>query len=300
MHTRRSLRPLCLALLVSSATASAVEIAAPSSHPLNATVAGTYTVDGDKSTLRYAYARARQDAEGETKIDVLLSNISLDDDHIQRLVDDRYQGMKKLAALMLTFDANKPGHWHTHFVSETRVEGDAGMTSSGGPAPKIVDGHLIGMISLHHQGAAHQHSFIVYFDAPLAPLDDAQQCSGAAASTFARLGGRWGIEQWKGWGDMGGKAEQMTYSGTLNVDERLNPQQYHGTLHIIVGHGIRDIDEQVTLTCRGGKVSLHGAVIPETPWEPDVLEQDMHDDRLSGGGRDSGGREQNIALKKIR
>jgi hypothetical protein len=301
MHTLRPLRPLCLALLAFSAThADAVEIAAPSAHPLNPVVAGTYTVDGDKSTLRYAYTRQRDDAKDGATIDVLLSNIALDDEHIDRLVGEHYQGMKKLAALLLTFDANDPKHWQTQFVSETNVSGTAGMTSIGGPDPKIVDGRLIGMIALRHQGAAHQHSFMVYFDAPLAPPDDAQKCSAAAASTFARLGGRWGIEQWKGWGNLGGKTEQMTYSGTLNIDERLNPQQYHGTLHIVVGHGIPDISEQVTLTCRGGKVSLRGAVIPETPWDPDVLELDMRDDRLSGAGTDSGGHEQSIALKKIR
>lgn len=301
MHTSRPLRPLCLALLaLCAAHADAVEIAAPRAHPMNAAVAGTYTVDGDKSTLRYAYTRQREDAKGGAKIDVLLSNIALDEDHIDRLVNDRYQGMKKLAALLLTFDANDPKHWDTQFVSESSVQGTAGMTSIGGPDPKIVDGRLIGMIALRHQGAAHQHSFLVYFDAPLAPPDDAQKCSGAAASTFARLGGRWGIEQWKGWDNLGSKTGQITYSGTLNIDERLNPQQYHGTLHIIVGHGIPDINEQATLTCRSGKVSLHGAVIPETPWNPDVLELDMRDDRLSGTGSDSGGHEQSIVLKKIR
>jgi hypothetical protein len=310
--TMRRLRhsiPLLLALL--SGMAGAVEISQPSAHenPPNGAVAGTLTVDGQKSNLRYAYLRrshasaihANQAATASGNICVILSNLALDDTRIDAIVDGNYQGMKKLAGVMLTIDASAPKHWRTHFLSDTGMDGTAGMTQIGGEDPKIENGHVIGKISLHNQGAAHQRAFLTYFDVPLSALDEKTRCGIHGLANFTHVSGIWDIERWSGEeAGVSGKAQAATYSGSLRVDERLGPAQFHGTLHIVVGRGIPDIDEQATLTCADDKIQLRGAVVPESPWSPDTMELELRNDRLVGDGVDERGHKQHIVLKKVR
>jgi len=282
--------------------AAAVEISAPDAHavaPPQGVVAGTLTVDGQKTPLRYAYAR-RPAVDG-SDIYVILSNQALDDAHLAQFIDGHAGGTKKLAAVLFAIDPATPKKWQSGFISDGEIAGTAGFTQIGGSEPAIANGRVTGRISLHNQGAAHERSFLVNFDAPLDAPSAAAKCGAAALGTFSRLSGVWNIERWSAEeGAADGSSHAASYSGSLRIDERLAADQLHATLHIVVGRGIADIDEAATLTCSNGKAHLQGAVMPETPWAPDSIDLDMHADRLSGDGADASGHEQHIALKKIR
>ena len=306
MHTssyigRYRLRVLLLAALFPS-FAAAAEISAPQMHaeaPPQGVVAGTLTVDGQKVLLRYAYARRPRGTD--TDIYVILSNLLLDEPRLAQLIGGKPGGSKKLAAVLFAIDPETPNRWQAGFVSDREIAGTGGFTQIGGDAPAIANGHVTGTISLHNQGAAHERSFLVNFDIPLDAQSDAAKCSGAARGTFSRLSGVWEIERWSAEEDVaGGGKRAVTYTGSLRIDEHFGADQLHGTLHVVVGRGIADIDEPATLTCSNDKAHLQGAVMPETPWAPDTIDLDMRADRLRGDGADASGHEQHIALKKIR
>ena len=280
-------------------------------------VAGTLTINGAATSLRYAYARRHEGRPLDVKrlglhedqelpdgiVYVLITNRPVSEQQIARIIDDKYDGAKNLNGVLLAFDPNGSHHWESQFLTDTQLISIYGMTSTGGPPLKIENGRIIGMLALQNQDAVYQRAFLVYFNAPLAPAGvawtsdigniGAPPCGSMQAfADFTRtLPGPWAIETWAG-------SNGNSYTGTLAVDERISSNQFHGMFHFVIGDDKPDIDEQVTLTCTDAGISVHGAVIPETRWSPDTLELELKGKRMVGDGMDYMGQKQHIVLKK--
>lgn len=287
-------------------------------------VAGTLSINGASTTLRYAYARRQLAGELEMKrlrvakeqtlqqgvVYVLLANRPLSAQQIDSVIAGNYDGAKNLNAVLLIIDAAGTHHWEAVFVTDTQMFSIYGFTSTGGPDPKIENDRIVGMLALRNQDAVFQRSFLVYFDSAL-PAADAQwttdigqfgavPCgSPAAFADFVKvLPGKWTIETWAGELKSNDGPVAKSYTGTLAVDERISTAQFHGTFHFVAGDDKPDIEEQAMLDCTNGKIIVRGAVIPETHWIPDALALELKGRRLVGGGTDAAGQTQQVVLRK--
>ncbi len=221
-------------------------------------VAGTLSINGAETMLRYAYARRQLAGELEMKrlrlhkeqtlpqgvAYVLLANRPLSAQQIDSIIAGSYDGTKNLNAVLLIIDAAETHHWEAMFVTDTQMFSIYGFTSTGGPDPKIRNDRIVGMLALRNQDAVFQRSFLVYFDATL-PAPDAQwttdigqigavPCgSPAAFADFVHvLPGQWSIETWAGELKSSSGPVAKSYTGTFAVDERISTEQFHGTFSL--------------------------------------------------------------------
>jgi hypothetical protein len=280
-------------------------------------VAGTLTVNGSVTQLRYAYARRRQgraldatrlglhDDQAPQEVDyVLLTNLPLPDQKIDAIVDDEYKGAKNLNGILLGIDPTGANHWESQFLTDTQLFSVFGITSSGGIKPEVKDGRIFAMLALSNQDAIAQRAFLVDFDTALGPAKNSaastdKPAAGCGIPDFARtLPGKWVIEKWTDNAKSATGTVTESHKGTLVVDERMSADQFHGTLLISTADDRPPIEEQATLNCTDGKIVLRGTVIPETHWVPDILTLLLENKRLSGTGEDKKGQRQTVALKK--
>lgn len=282
-------------------------------------VAGTLTIDGKPTSLRYVYTREHAARKvdidrlglrhGETidsnVISVILSNEPISGELIDGIADDTAKVPASLIGIFLTIDPSRAYHWESQFLVNSERISLFGYTTTGGDSPRIDDGRIRAKLALTNQDAIHQRAFLIAFDSPLSLegtawtpgfVGTSYAASCGAASLFEEykkaMPGRWVAESWP-------EQNGISTKATLTVHEEVGGEQFLGTFHFVVSDGRPDIEEQVSIDCVDSKVHIRGAVIPQTPWAADSFVLELHGkNRLVGTGRDEVGRTMQVALKK--
>jgi hypothetical protein len=282
-------------------------------------VAGTMTIDGTATNLRYVYARGHAashvDIErlgfrhGETVdngvISVLVGNVPVTAEMAIGIVDGTATIPLDLIGILLTIDPSRGYHWESQFLFDGERISLYGYTTTGGEAPVAEDGRINAKLALTNQDAIHQRSFLMSFDSLLSwdgenwdgsALAYDQAICGSALRFDAykkAIPGRWVAESWLG-------TSGISTDATLTVNEEVGDEQFLGTFHFVVEGGAAEFDEAVAIDCLDSKVQVRGAVVPGTRWAADVLVFELQGNRLVGSGTDEAGRSMKVVLKKVR
>jgi hypothetical protein len=305
--------------IVSSSNAASSSYANKIISAPTGVVAGSITLDGKPTSLRYVYARGhaarRVDIErlglhhGETiengVISVLLSNVPLSSELVTDIVGDTPALPGNLIGILLTIDPSREYHWESQFLVDSERISLFGYTTTGGEAPAVEDGRIQAKLALRNQDAIHQRSFLMSFDSLLSwegedweggvRAYDQAICGSALQFDAYRkaMPGRWASESWLG-------TSGVPTDATLTVNEEVGDQQFLGTFHFVVEGGLAEFDEEVVIDCVDSKVHVRGAVVPGTRWAADTMVFDLLGKRLVGTGKDEANRSLNVVLKKIR
>ena len=282
-------------------------------------VAGTMTIDGKPTSLKYVYVREHGVHQididrlglrhGETiesdVINVLLSNEPLSAEQVDDLSGDTARIPANLIGIFLTIDPSRSNHWESQFLVNSERVSLFGYTTTGGAHPTIEDGRIRAKLALQNQDAIHQRAFLFSFDAPVSQQGSAWKPGSVAENYGASCGsatyfekykkvmpGQWAAESWP-------ERVGLSTSATLIVDEEVGAEQFLGRFHFIVSDGRPDTDEEVAIDCVDSKVHIRGAVIPETPWAEDSFVLELQGTRLVGTGKDEAGNTMQVAFKKI-
>lgn len=316
---RVSLSQLMLAGFVLMSPACSINTVKKVDSAPTGVVAGTLTIDGKTTSLKYVYARehaaTRVDIDrldlrhGETLeknvISVLLSNQSLSSQLVNDITGDSARIPSNLIGVLLTIDPSRSYHWESQFLANSERISFFGYTTTGGEAPSVEAGRVKAKLALTNQDAIHQRAFLFSFDAPLSR--DWSAWEQGLLSTFDGSGcgsarlfdeykkampGRWVTESWRG-------ESGFLTGGMLTVHEQVGGAQFLGTFHFVVDEVKLVVDEEVVIDCVESKIHVRGAVVPETRWAADTLVFDLQKNRLVGTGKDEAGRSMQVVLKKI-
>ena len=263
---------------------------------------GKLVIDGKSTELRYAYARKRafRPPAPVGLIDLLMTNLPLEEDELNGVLEVRYGGSDKLRGLWLIFDGAGKYKGERLLLQSGSVSAQGGVVIAsfqGTDKTRIEDSRIKGQIQANIQSSGRITGFDVSFDVPVAPrfVDTGSVKTSVPPQQFLQdfqtvMPGNWTIEKWMD--ERGG-----THKGTLSVHERIDEKSFRGTLHFV---GPSTFDEEVVITRVGNKVHIDGSVPPETNWFPDILTFDLKGNLLVGGGTDSGGNLMNVVLRKIK
>ncbi len=274
------------------------------SKPIETQAAGKLVVDGMSTELRHAYARKRtfRPPAPAGLIDLLVTNLPLEEDELTRVLEVNYEESYKLRGLWLIFDSTGAYKGERLLLQTGSVSAKGGVVIAmfdGTQNTRIENSRIRGQIQAKIQSPARNTAFDVSFDVPVAPrfVDTGSVKTSVPAEQFLKdfqtvMPGNWTIEKWRD--DSGG-----TSKGTLSVHERIDEKSFRGTLHFVRPNGAA-FDEEVVITCVGTKVHFDGRVPPEAKWYPDILTFDLKGNQLVGGGTDSGGNLMSVVLRKIK
>jgi hypothetical protein len=282
-------------------------------------VAGSVTIDGTATRLRYVYARGHAashvDIErlglhhGETiengVISVLLSNTPVSAELANDIVGDAATIPANLIGILMTIDPSRENHWESQFLVNSERVSLFGYTTTGGEHPVVEDGRIKAKLALTNQDAIHRRTFLFAFDSPLLwvgedwdadvlAYDQAPCGSALYFDAYKKaMPGRWATESWHG-------ESGIPTNGMLTVNEKVGEEQFLGTFHFIVESETAEFDEEVVIECLDSRIHIRGAVVPETRWAADTMDFDLDGSRLVGTGKDEAGRSLKVVLKKIR
>jgi hypothetical protein len=263
---------------------------------------GKLVIDGKSTELRYAYARKRtfRPPAPEGLIDLLMTNLPLEEDEFNEVLEVKYGGSDKLRGLWLIFDGagTYKGERLLQQSGSVSAKGSVVIASfQGTDKTRVENNRVKGQIQANIQSSGRITGFDVSFDVPVAArfVDTGSVKTSVLPQQFQKdfqtvMPGNWTIDKWMD--DRGG-----THTGTLSVHERIDEKSFRGTLHFV---GSNAFDEEVVITRVGTKVHLDGRVPPETNWYPDILTFDLKGDLLVGGGTDSAGNLMAVVLRKIK
>lgn len=269
-----------------------------------AQVEGKLVIDGKVTDLRYAYARKREfrSPAPQGLIDLLVTNLPLAEDVLTRILEVKYDGSDRIRGIWLIFDSSGAYKGERLLLQSGSVSAASGVViqiMDGNQNTRIENGRIGGKLECKIESPARTTTFAVSFDVPLKPRSAETRAAKIPVSPeqFIKdfqnvLPGNWTIERWKD--DRG-----VSNTGTLSVVERLGEKGFRGTLHLVSGTNGPTFDEEVTITSEGTKVHFDGHVAPGARWLPDILTFDLKNNRLVGGGTDTGGNLIDVVLRKI-
>jgi hypothetical protein len=266
--------------------------------------AGKLVIDWTSTELRHAYARKRafRPPAPAGLIDLLMTNLPLEEDELTRVLEVKYEGSDKLRGIWLIFDSNGAYKGERLLLQSGSVSAKGGVVIEmfdGTQNTKIENSRIRGQIQAKIQSTPRNTAFDVSFDVPVTPrfVDTGSVKTSIPPEQFLKdfqtaMPGNWAIEKWKD--DRGGMS-----TGTLSIHERIDEKSFRGTLHFAGPNGAT-FDEEVLITRVGTKIHFDGRVPPDAKWLPDILTFDLKGNLLVGGGTDSGGNLMNVVLRKIK
>ena len=179
---------------------------------------------------------------------MLMTNLPLEEDELNGVLEVKYGGSDKLRGLWLIFDGAGAYKGERLLLQSGSVSAKGSVvieSFQGTDKTRVENNRVKGQIQANIQSSGRITGFDVSFDVPVAArfVDTGSVKTSVQPQQFLKdfqtvMPGNWTIERWMD--DRGG-----TSKGTLSVHERIDEKSFRGTLHFV---GPNTFDEEVVIT----------------------------------------------------